>query len=256
MDRQKLLELTQNPNFIPGIYNYCDRWCERCAFTRRCLNFAMQEEELGKGSSEQSFQSMVGHVLESFRITRELLDDTAREHGVNPDELVDQELIDESKAREEPISQNARAYSTMVKQWFESNVRLFEEQAEKVRNNLVLGMGDQEIITADIFDAIEVIQWHHHQIWVKLIRALHGKEDEESEVEGMDEFQKDSDGSAKVALIGIDRSVRAWSTLGKHLGNQTSIAGIRNHLGRLRDSVEVHFPRARLFVRPGFDQEG
>lgn len=30
--------------FISGIYNYCDYWCERCAFTRRCRNFAMGDE--------------------------------------------------------------------------------------------------------------------------------------------------------------------------------------------------------------------
>ena len=30
--------------FIPGIYNYCDYWCERCAFTRRCRNYQMGEE--------------------------------------------------------------------------------------------------------------------------------------------------------------------------------------------------------------------
>ena len=32
---------------IPGIYNYCDRWCERCPFTSRCLNFEMSEENFG-----------------------------------------------------------------------------------------------------------------------------------------------------------------------------------------------------------------
>lgn len=26
--------------FILGIYNYCDRWCESCAFTSRCGAFA------------------------------------------------------------------------------------------------------------------------------------------------------------------------------------------------------------------------
>ena len=25
---------------IVGIFNYCDRWCERCAFTSRCRVFA------------------------------------------------------------------------------------------------------------------------------------------------------------------------------------------------------------------------
>ena len=26
--------------FILGIFNYCDRWCQRCAFTNRCRVFA------------------------------------------------------------------------------------------------------------------------------------------------------------------------------------------------------------------------
>ncbi|MCB0550950.1 MAG: hypothetical protein KDD19_25495 [Phaeodactylibacter sp.] len=29
---------------IPGIYNYCDRWCERCSFTSRCLLYAQEQE--------------------------------------------------------------------------------------------------------------------------------------------------------------------------------------------------------------------
>jgi hypothetical protein len=33
-----------NKRFIPGIYNTCDYWCERCAFTRRCRNFSMGRE--------------------------------------------------------------------------------------------------------------------------------------------------------------------------------------------------------------------
>ncbi len=31
--------------FITGIYNYCDYWCERCAFTRRCRNYASDRAE-------------------------------------------------------------------------------------------------------------------------------------------------------------------------------------------------------------------
>ena len=30
--------------YIPGIYNYCDYWCERCAFTKRCRNFMTDRE--------------------------------------------------------------------------------------------------------------------------------------------------------------------------------------------------------------------
>ena len=34
----------QNKRFITSIFNYCDYWCERCAFTHRCRNFDMGRE--------------------------------------------------------------------------------------------------------------------------------------------------------------------------------------------------------------------
>lgn len=43
---KRLKQLAANPEHIPGVYNYCDRWCERCPLTRRCLNFAMEQEQL------------------------------------------------------------------------------------------------------------------------------------------------------------------------------------------------------------------
>ena len=46
MDKENLKKLVQDPRFISGIFNYCDRWCERCSFTARCLNFAMENEEM------------------------------------------------------------------------------------------------------------------------------------------------------------------------------------------------------------------
>jgi len=45
MNKEDLLKLAKNDQFISGIYNYCDRWCERCSFTSRCMNFAMADEQ-------------------------------------------------------------------------------------------------------------------------------------------------------------------------------------------------------------------
>ena len=39
LDKEDVKRLAKNPNFISGIHNYCDRWCERCPFTARCMNF-------------------------------------------------------------------------------------------------------------------------------------------------------------------------------------------------------------------------
>ena len=48
MTKQRIKQLANNPQFIPGIFNYCDRWCERCPFTARCLNFALSEEQFAE----------------------------------------------------------------------------------------------------------------------------------------------------------------------------------------------------------------
>lgn len=112
MDKEELLSRAKDPRHIPGIYNYCDRWCERCLLTTRCLTFASEE----------------------------------------------------------------------------------------------------------------------------------------------DDFPKDSDGSAKIALIGIDRSLSAWGELAAQWeGPGAAIGKIVNQLTRMREMVEKEFPRARDFIRPGFD---
>ena len=46
MDKSELLELAENGNLISGIYNYCDRWCERCPFTSRCLVYATEKADI------------------------------------------------------------------------------------------------------------------------------------------------------------------------------------------------------------------
>jgi hypothetical protein len=67
-------------------------------------------------------------------------------------------------------------------------------------------------------DATEVIRWYQHQIAVKLMRALSRDElEEELAAEG---FPKDSDGSAKVSLLGMDRSLAAWAILREHFPDQ------------------------------------
>ena len=70
-------------------------------------------------------------------------------------------------------------------------------------------------------------------------------------------YPKDSDGSAKVALIGLDRSIGAWAALHSQFPDRTDdILDILLHLDRLRKRVDQVFAEARAFVRPGFDEEG
>jgi hypothetical protein len=100
---------------------------------------------------------------------------------------------------------------------------------------------------------VDVIRWYQHQIYVKIQRAIHGSQDEEFEIQNG--FPKDSDGSTKVALIGMDRSISAWGKMMKFFPDQKdNILDVINHLDRLCRRTEKKFPDARSFVRPGFDE--
>jgi hypothetical protein len=88
---------------------------------------------------------------------------------------------------------------------------------------------------------------------VKLQRALESVRSEAEDDD--DDFPRDSDGSAKVALIGIDRSIAAWKMLNSSFAEEEqTISQLIGSLERLRKSVETQFPQARAFVRPGFDE--
>lgn len=69
------------------------------------------------------------------------------------------------------------------------------------------------------------------------------------------ELPKDSDGSAKVALIGIDRSIAGWRMMQLSLPDGAdSIVPLILQLEMLRTRLEHAFPEARDFIRPGFDE--
>jgi len=62
-------------------------------------------------------------------------------------------------------------------------------------------------------------------------------------------------GSAKVALIGLERSHAAWLRLSElGLASNQEAHDFITQLVWLADALEGRFPRARAFVRPGFDE--
>jgi len=104
--------------------------------------------------------------------------------------------------------------------------------------------------TAGNDEALEVIGWFHFLIGAKVNRALTAWPDENPCL-----VASDADGSAKVALIGIDRSHAAWLDLVEHGVIPASDAQLFiADLVWLGDALERVRPGARQFVRPGFDE--
>ena len=260
MDKEQIKKLARNPKFISGIYNYCDRWCERCEFTSRCMNYDMCEEEFNSPESRDvNNKAFWDKMQEVFSTTQEMVKEMAEEMNVDLNSIDCEEAEKhEEKVREfsksQPYSKAAFEYINVVKKWFDSNEELLKEKTQELLTHLEAEIpGTKPMDEAvSINDCLEVIRWYQHQIYVKLCRAASGVM--RGEFKDLEYCPQDADGSAKVAIIGIERSLSAWGGLLNHFSQQEqTILNILVKLKVLLRLVENSFPNARTFIRPGFD---
>ena len=244
MRRRTLTDLANNPDLISGIYNYCDRWCERCPLTSRCLVYATeQEDDNSFPRNDLRNEAFWQKLSVIFQETRELIVEWAKEAGVDLNGSKDEDESRQHRKRQlvdnHPLTKAGKKYANAASDWFRELDQMFE-----VNENF-----------EQLEDAREVVQWYQYQIAVKTMRALSGRKEELDEDPEIVEFPKDSDGSAKVALIGVDRSIAARRLMQLSLPERTaSIVPLILQLERLRNRLEKAFPEARDFVRPGFDE--
>ncbi len=260
MDKEYVKKLAKDPRFIPGIYNYCDRWCERCPFTSHCMNFALSEEQFSDPEARDINNDVFWAKLsEAFQVTLEMVKESAEELGIDL-ESIDYETISQEDKIADDTAENhecaraAKAYGKMVSNWFNSSKDLFEEKADELSQEVQLELPDSNPRAEflDLKDSVDIIRWYQHLIYVKLIRAIRGTLREA--LQSLDEVPEDSNGSAKVALISIDRSIAAWGQMRNHFPERDDdILDILVHLDRLRRKTETVFPDARAFIRPGLD---
>lgn len=267
MNAKRLRDLARNPRFIPGVYNYCDRWCERCPLSNRCLNYAIeQEREDGDPAARDATNEKFWQQLnQTFRDTIGMIQAEAKQRGID---LEDPKLRAEAAAQERaerrlaaknrPLARAALGYAKDVDRWLKDAKPLLAGKIDELKTQVSLAIGDPEAEAARLADFTDVIRWYQHFIYVKLQRAIESRASEElEEDEAQRAYPKDSDGSAKVALIALDRSLGAWAGLHEALGEDADgILDLLAQLTALRREAEKLFPAARAFVRPGFDDGG
>lgn len=245
MNKDELIKEAKKPKYISGIFNYCDRWCERCQFTSRCLNYKIGKENY---SDLEKHDISTAEFWEGFanlmKDTIEMLQDKMKDMGIDFDSI---EIDNREKEAENVFhltSEMAYKYIKLVDDWFDSTKYVYEDSEVYKK----LNHSKEAIVKFD--DITQIIRWYQMQIYVKLRRALDGEDNIFSE-----DFHKDSDGSAKVALIGIDRSIGAWTKMLEFFPDRKAkLLKIISFLKRLCNIVENRFPKAREFIRPGFDE--
>ena len=229
-------------NRIDFISAYCDRWCERCAFTMRCSTYALHvATTMCDGDLKEALELAAGRARSSepddepqpewrgepldVQVTRPELERTAR-------------LDDARRERIEqvPLTTVATGVSRLVVDWLGAHRDHVHRHA-----------------TPELANALDIVSWDVYLIGAKIHRALDGR-DQVVHGENFDRHpvQNDWNGSAKVALISIGRSAAAWDIIAAVTGN-TEAARLAEETRSLGRHVERTFPNAWKFVRPGFD---
>lgn len=245
--KEELVMTAAIGTIVRGIHNYCDRWCERCPATSRCL---VRIEELRRPVPEEpdGDESGMSLVLQSLRETHSLIESIMKEEGVEVSAEEMEEICREQTASQERVEQDvlvirAMEYAQEASEWLRSRDSETEWDLP----------GD-----ARIEDGLAVIRWYLSVIATKIHRAVESRLEADSGTsprnpESARLMRNDADGSVKVALIGMDRSIRAWKDLIPDVALPGRDSDLIAKLEDLRKMSEDRFPRARAFLRPGLD---
>lgn len=220
--------------------------------TARCANYD------GTDYREYTMDKALKKVSESFKKTLEMLYKWAEDNDIDIEELTKpnpvlerKEKINHDLARDNQNSKLAMDYANKTMAFLEKNESLFTDYAKECQSQLEMGIESAKTNFYNVEDAIEILQWYMFQIHVKLRRAYHGVLDFDPEYE--EPVQNDYNGSAKVALRGIEKSLSAWEVLLKVSPENNDIWILLAILDKVRKLLLNDFPNVHQFIRPGFD---
>ena len=233
----RVLSLATDPNLVPGIYNGCDQWCHYCPATERCLAYRCRPA-LENGRS--LYENIEERMLESMRYLKECYD----AEGLQAPEDLLRLLNGERPSHapfvpiDDPLERMGKHYAVLATAFLAGIDELPELPLPKREHGPT---------------PFDVFLFYHVLIAIKIYRAISSSL--EAARTASTQARWDANVSAKVALVGIDRSDEALQVMALD-DDDPRIAHMRKHLSRLRREVEARFPAARTLARPGLDDAG
>ena len=225
-----LIEAAQDSNLLPFVYDACDQWCRYCPVTSRCLAFKCRAPE---SSSQDIYNNLAERMFEGMIFLKQLLNAEGRD---SPE--IDAILSDDPRERamvqvDDPLERMGLYYMQVSSAYLVSRADFPFEMRPRPEGPT----------------PYEVFAWYHALVPAKIYRAMVSSA---AAARGETARIDDARRSAKVALIGLDRSIVAIDALIAE-DDDARLEFMRKQACRLRRQVEARFPDARAFIRPGLD---
>ncbi len=212
------------PGTVPGIYDRCDHWCQRCHAKKKCVLYlsnivqSFQNDPLAENEHSMSID------FQCLSLPDDLLDRL----GIESDELIDEEKMPEIDIRFQKINELATTLGDLSVGWLKTT--------------------DLDDYTDElIIEAIETIVFYGWIIPVKVLIAS-------LQFTVSDGKDTEFNGSAKVALLSLNKAFESCMYLYEKLSKyQDAYLQIMKVQTSLRQEIEREFPHAMAYIRLGLD---
>jgi hypothetical protein len=233
---------SDDQGFILGVYNYCDRWCERCPFASRCRVYAMEMTyriDGLDGELARAAESLPADPAEEW----EGEDFLAETEDVLSEEEPEQEMLAREVAHAiaevHPLTDGADRLAGLAKP-------LIAAAGARVTAG---GHG-----TEAFRHLFEVLAHYQYFVAVKVRRALLGRDSPPILDDDGRPFPSDADGTARIAYLTCAAAREAAQHLATLDPELTSLAApFTQAADRVLGLIDEAFPGHRTFCRPGFD---
>lgn len=262
--------------FISGIYNYCDRWCERCSLSSRCLLSSREKKRLDehrkKREDPYDWKIVMKDVEEDLKEALVLIRKAAKERGIDLETVPEMEYEPPDPHRH-PLFRTAEKYQKLAYKFLKKFRQIIQEEGIDLTKRIEIVPSPEKETKSfqEIAFCYETILWYHTLILAKIYRALTSVREvspeshcEEPKLVSGDEAisslavnidRNDSEGSAKVAYLGLTESIKALQKIYHWDENlEDDILPLLILAEQLRKGIDKEFPGHRHFKRPGFDE--
>jgi hypothetical protein len=242
----------ENKSYIARIYNYCDRWCEKCKYTAHCLLFTNESkivtQQILKPGETLDIEKIFNMDFDKYQdeLQDEMLD-RASENGE------EQENINE----EDDVEINKHPISKLADQFFLGSHLLIKRMDERYNFYALSNKRRFDPHFNSVFEEFEIFVWFHSLITAKIKRAISGKiemlKDDDEDMISIREY--DMNGSAKISIIVLEKTIKALNKLFNEMPEfKDDISSLQVIAGELLNMTEKEFPGYNSFIRPGFDE--
>jgi len=261
-------ELNHMHENISGIYNYCDRWCEKCYYTNRCLVFKKEAErdikhilnDEDRNDPEVFAKDIADNFQEAFNHLNNFMAEEYEEFEKDDFDLDDEDELDDGFFKEElddderPSTFLRNADNPLIllsEKLFKDFYKYYDLIKSKFPTEL-----DEKNPQNLLQQNLEILGWYTPQINVK-IRMCYWNNNKISKSINPELLEIDKEMlnvTARIAFVGIDNCISALNNLHQQkLALQSETISLLATIKQIKEMFVAEFPTALTYKLPYFD---